>query len=138
MPKMTWTEEDDVLLCLEILVQEPYAFKHGSRERGRCWDQIAEALNKIELPKYSVDQRAVRDKFVKLEKGYKRKTREELKANGIAPPEMSELDQALEEIIERKENAEQDKVTSCREKQQEKEKERETAEAVRRRAMESL
>ena len=56
----------------------------------------------IEWPKYSVDQRAVRYRFVKLENGYKRKTREELKASGIAPPEMSELDQALEEISERK------------------------------------
>ena len=137
-PKITWTEEHDVVLCREILAQEPYAFKHGSRGRGRCWDQIAEALNKIEWPKYSVDQRAVRDRFVKVEKGYKRKTREELKASGIAPPEMSELDQALEEIIERKENAEQEKATSCKEKQQEKEKERQTAEGVRRRAIESL
>ena len=36
-----------------------YAFKHGSRERRKCWDEIAEALNTLELPTLSVDQRAV-------------------------------------------------------------------------------
>ena len=135
---MTWTEEHDILLCREILVEEPYNFKHGSRERGRCWDRIAEALNSVEQPKFIVDQRAVRDRFVKLEKAFKKKTREELRASGIAPQESSELDQALEEIIDRIQNAEQQKEASCMEKQQEIEIEKETAEAVRRRAMESL
>ena len=101
-PKMTWSEEnDDIMLCREILLEEPYTFKHGSREKGRCWDRIAEALNKIDKPKFIVDQRVVRDRFVKLEKACKKKTRDELRARGIAPNEPSELDQALEEIIEK-------------------------------------
>ena len=133
---MTWTEEHDILLCREILVEEPYNVKHGSRERGRCWDHIAEALNNVEQPKFIADQRAVRDRFVKLEKAFKKKTREELRASGIAPQESSELDQALEDIIDRIENAEQQKEASCVEKQQDIEKE--TAEAVKRGAMESL
>ena len=135
---MTWTEEHDILLCREILVEEPYTLRHGSRERGTCWDRIAENLNKVERPKFSVDQRAVRDRYVKVEKGFKKKTREELRASGIAPGEVSELDQALEDIIERSENAEEDKDATRQEKQQEQEKEKETAESVRRRAMESL
>ena len=135
---MTWTEEHDVMLCREILTEEPFNFKHGSRERGRCWDHIADTLNKVDQLKFNVDQRAVRDRFVKLEKAFKKKTREELRASGIAPNEPSELDQALEDIIEKIHFAEQQKEASCAEKQQEIEKEKETAEAVRRRAMERL
>ena len=135
---MTWTEEHDIMLCREILTEEPFNFKHGSREWGRCWDHIADTLNKVDQLKFNVDQRAVRDRFVKLEKAFKKKTREELRASGIAPNEPSELDQALEEIIEKIHFAEQQKEASCAEKQQEIEKEKETAEAVRRRAMERL
>ena len=135
---MTWTEEHDTLLCREILVEEPFSYRHGSRERGKCWDRIAEFLNKIELPKFSVDQRAVRDRYVKLEKAFKRKTREELRASGIAPDEPTELDQALEEINARSENAEQERDANREGKQQEMEREKETAETMRRRAMESL
>jgi len=61
-----------------------------------------------------------------------------LTASGIAPNEPSELDQALEEIIEKINSAKQQKEASCAEKQQEIDKEKETAEAVRRRAMERL
>ena len=135
---MTWTEEHDTLLCREILVEEPFSYRHGSRERGKCWDRIAESLNKIELPKFSVDQRAVRDRYVKLERAFKRKTREELRASGIAPDEPTELDQALEEINARSENAEQERDANREAKQQEMEREKETAETMRRRAMESL
>ena len=56
---MTWTEEHDILLCKEILIEEPYNLTHASRERGRCWDRIAETLNKVDQPKFNVDQRAV-------------------------------------------------------------------------------
>ena len=31
---MTWTEEHDITLCREILTEEPFNFKNGSRERG--------------------------------------------------------------------------------------------------------
>eukprot|EP00794_Sanderia_malayensis_P004945 gene4945-5591_t len=42
--KMVWNQENDVAMCREILVQEPYRFKTGSRERGKVWDSIAKAL----------------------------------------------------------------------------------------------
>ena len=64
-----------------------------------------------------MDQRAIRDRFVKLEKACKKKTIEELRASEIAPNEPSELDQALEEIIENINSAEQQKEASCAEKQ---------------------
>ena len=61
-----------------------------------------------------------------------------MRPSGIAPNEPSELDQALEENVEKINSAEQQKEASCAEKQQEIDKEKETAEAVRRRAMERL
>ena len=62
-------------------------------------------MNKVDHLKFIVDQRAVRDRFVKLDKAFNKKTREELRASGIATHEPSELDEALEEIIERASNA---------------------------------
>ena len=75
-------------------------------ERRKCWDRIAENLTKVEWPTFSVDQRTRRVQFVKLDNGFRKQTREELRASGIEPGEASELDQALEDIIKRSENAE--------------------------------
>ena len=44
-----------------------YIIKHGSRERGRCCNCIAEGLTKVDQLKSNVDQRAVRNRFVTLE-----------------------------------------------------------------------
>ena len=93
---MTWTLEHDTLLCRDILVEEPYQFKMGTRERGHSWD-----LNKIGQPHFMVDQRAVRDHFLKLERSFKRKMAEEELASGISPTEPTELEQAIQDIIER-------------------------------------
>ena len=97
---MLWTKNHDILLCREILVEEPYKFKHGSRERGHCWDTIANNLNSMKEENFIVDQRSVRDRFTKLEKLHKRKMAEEQKASGISP-EITEIDEALEDIVER-------------------------------------
>ena len=31
---MLWTKNHDILLCREILVEEPYKFKHGQGKEG--------------------------------------------------------------------------------------------------------
>ena len=129
--------EHDVLLCREILAEEPYQYKYGSRERGKCWDKISEALNGIKMPKITVDQRAVRYRFLKLERGFKRKANEEMRASGISP-EQNELDDAMEDIFERKESAEQQEAKLNDDKRQASGTEKEMAEAARKRAMESL
>ena len=49
---MTWTPAHDVLLCREILVEEPFKFKHGSRERGQHWDKVATSLNQMGKPRF--------------------------------------------------------------------------------------
>ena len=82
-------------------------------------DSIAENLSSLSYPKISVDQRAVRDRFSKLERYFRKRMTSEERASGISL-EMTELDETLENIIEMKEN------------------EKKVAETVRKRSMETL
>ena len=98
---MMWTSNHDTLLCRDILIEEPFKFKLGTRERGQRWDKIASNLNRIGNPHFWVDQRAVRDRFLKLERGLKRRMAEEERASGISPPEPTGLDTVIRDIFER-------------------------------------
>ena len=60
-----------------------------------------------------------------------------MRASGIAP-EPTELDEAMEDILERKESAEGLHEKSIESKRQEMETEKENSETVRKRALESL
>ncbi len=104
---MIWTNQHDILLCREVIVEEPYKFKYGSRERGQCWDRIANSLTHIEMPRFIVDQRSVRDHFLKLERLFKKKMAEEERASGISP-ETTELDEALQDIFDRSQGAQEE------------------------------
>ncbi len=86
---------------------------------------------------FTVDQRAVKDRFVKLEKGFKGKVAEENRASGVVP-EHTKLDQALEDILEWSEAAQEEVARGDKRKEKNAEKERETAESVRKRPMERL
>ena len=134
---MVWSAQHDVMLCREILLAQPFQHKFGSRERGHAWDEVADRLSKISEPKFLVDQRAVRERYSKLEKGFKRKMAMEERASGISP-QMTEVDQAIETIIGLAESAKEELAKAEGEKNQVKEKEKETAEGVRKRAMERL
>ena len=91
---MVWNNDKDVLLCREILVVEPYKFKEKTRERGTAWTLLSDNLNQVSG--FTVNMRAVRERFKLLEAKYKKKNNEELKATGISPDESDVL---LEEII---------------------------------------
>ena len=134
---MVWSAQHDVMLCREILLAQPFQHKFGSRERGHAWDEVADRLSKISEPKFLVDQRAVRERYSKLEKGFKRKMAMEERASGISP-QITEVDQAIETIIGLAESAKEELAKAEGEKNQVKEKEKETAEGVRKRAMERL
>ena len=90
------------MTCLlrEMLLFEPWNYKHGSKGRGQCWDRISEALNQIGEPKFKVTQRAVQDRYSVLEKAFKSKRNEDEKASGISPEE-KEVDAAIGDILER-------------------------------------
>ena len=70
---MIWTSEHDTHLCRENLVEELFGLKLGTRERGNCWDKATSILNKVGNPRFWVDKRTVRDRFLKLERGFRRR-----------------------------------------------------------------
>ena len=88
-----------------MLTAEPYKCKNRSRESGQAWDLIAANLNSVHAPRFRVSQKSVRDRARILLKNFKLKVREEEKASGIEVEELSELDLALEEIIEKEKAA---------------------------------
>ena len=58
---MYWTSEHDVLLCREVVSENPYKTRKGSSERSEMWDKIARTLNACPKPIFAVDKRSVRD-----------------------------------------------------------------------------
>ena len=102
---MVWTDVKDELLCREILLCEPSKFKARTKERGNVWKIIANNLNIMADENFAVDQRAVRERFTLIAEKFEEKIKEQEKASRIAPPELSKLEQALEEIISRMKEA---------------------------------
>ena len=44
---MKWTGEHDLMLGREILLFKLWKYKAGSRERGQCFNRIAESLKQL-------------------------------------------------------------------------------------------
>ena len=107
---MEWTENHDVILCREILVSEPYKFKPRTLERGKVWDEIAERLNNIKDQKFKVSKRSIREHFQLLLSKFKTKMKTEQRASGTARVEDTEVDKAMEEIYEKWEASEGEKL----------------------------
>ena len=102
---MEWTEDHDHSLCQEILALEPFKAKKGSIARGQIWDQIASNLNSLEIPRFKVTKRSVRERYTLLVEKLKKKLKEEEKASGIET-DMNDVEKALEEILEKEADAE--------------------------------
>ena len=102
---MVWDDTKDELLCRKVLLFEPYQFKPRTRERGNAWKAIAENLGACATVYLKVDSRAVRERLGIITAKYKSKKKEQLAASGISP-EQTPLNEALEEIIERMDEAE--------------------------------
>ena len=94
--------------CLEVFLSTVIPFantKRGTVQRGCKWIEIAEHLSNVQTPRCKVDQRGVRERYSLIAKTYRKKIREEERASGISTPEISELDQVLEEIVVREDEA---------------------------------
>lgn len=68
------------------------------------WNEIASNLNGLVELKFKVTKRSVRDRLTLLQEKYKAKMRQEERASGIDCEE-TELDIALEEILEKREGS---------------------------------
>ena len=133
---MRWTEEHDIVLCREVLVAQPYQYRPKSAERGSAWTSIANELNAVQEIRFCVTQKAVRDRMKLLVERHKKKTREEESASGISPEE-SEIDEALNTIIELIDDAEQHFEKDSTKNSKTTENNRKQAEELRVEAMES-
>ena len=134
---MFWTEEHDKLMCREILAVDPFSgTKKGTVQRGSKW-KVIENLMATETPTFKVDTRSVRDRYNLLSQKLRKKLKEEEKASGI-DTEMSEVETALEEIIEKEDASEEAQGCESEGKRKRREQDRENAQNIRRKAMEQL
>ncbi|XP_022806582.1 uncharacterized protein LOC111343667 [Stylophora pistillata] len=102
---MEWTEDHDVILLREILASDLFSFKNGSFARQERWESITEKSNQVKTLCFHLkDKRAVRDRWVLLQKKYKAKMHQEQTACGISVDDMSEIDVLLEEFVGKEES----------------------------------
>ena len=71
--EMEWTDQLEVPFCKEVIAFELLNHKPGSKERGKCYDLIAESFNAVKDVYFKLDQRALRDRIKKLLKLHVRK-----------------------------------------------------------------
>ena len=129
---MVWSTVHDEMLCREILVVDPFTgTKKGTVARGTKWEEVAENLNKIEQVYFKVDKRAVRDRYNLLSRELRNKLKRE-------ETDMTEVEMALEELIEKEDAAETEQRVVENQKKVKDSQDRENAQSVRKKAMERL
>ena len=133
--RQTWSDESDVVLCREILVLRPYQYQKGSKESGNAWNLITDIMNE-KVEELSVTTKSVRDHFNLLLTKRKNKKRENERASGINIEE-KEIDTLLDEILEDIENCQEVLSTQSDAKRQAEAADKEKAEEMRMRAMET-
>ena len=133
--RQTWSDENDVILCREILVLRPYHYQKGSKESGNAWNLITDIMNE-KVKVLSVTTKSVRDHFNLLLTKRKNKKRENQRASGINIEE-KEIDTLLDEILEDIENCQEVLSTQSDAKRQAETADKERAEEMRMRAMET-
>ena len=122
-----------------MISTEPYRWRHGSRERGEAFRRVAETLKLIPNSAFpiSLNQRGVRTRFFELLDSFKKQESTEARATGI-DAEFDEKTQLLTDIHNRMKDFELGFVQEIEKKQEQQEKEKATAEEMRRKASEKL
>ena len=136
---MRWFEQNDVLLCREVLFLKPYQFKPGTKESGNSWNLISENLNMITdiENKFSTSQKSVRDRFKLLIDQHKKKMREQENSSGQNFEE-TELDNLLQNIVDEMAVHTENIANETLEKKRQKESDTEKATEIRQQALETL
>ena len=80
---MEWTEDHDLCLSQDILSLEPFKAKKGSIARGNIWNQIANNLSSLEIPRFRVSKCSVREQYTLLIEKFQKKLKEEEKTRRI-------------------------------------------------------
>ncbi|XP_067040775.1 DNA ligase 1-like isoform X2 [Acropora muricata] len=111
---MKWSEAHDIFFLKEIFQFQPWQHKKGSVERGEVWENIACHLGRSSDPVFRVTQRSVRDRYLLLDRRFRKKVSEDEKASGTSP-EPSEEDVMMEEMISLFD--ETDRLNDCKKKE---------------------
>ena len=134
---MKCTYDHNVIFVREVLHLAPWLHRYGTTERGEVWSKIADNLNAVEKPSFKVTQRSVRDRYSQMEKNHKTKVAHEERASGICPEE-SEVDQAMEEIIQLFEDHDRENEKLSDEKKKKAEEDVTKAEEMRRQSLQTF
>ena len=78
---MVWSNKHNEVLVQEMYLFEPWNFKRRRKQRGQVWERISKTHSQYESPKFTVNQKSVRDHYIFLEKEQKKKIREEEQAS---------------------------------------------------------
>ena len=135
--RMKLTKDHDIIFLRELLLIEPWNYMYGSNKKGNCWKRISESFNQLKDISFKVTQRSVQDRYLTLEKTYKKQKREEDKQSGINPEE-TEVDFALADIIERFEEAQKTHQGVSEKQKKKTEQDAAKAEDMRRKSLETF
>ena len=106
----------NIFFLKEILQIQPWQHKKGSVESGEVWGNLACHLGRSSDPVFRVTQRSVCDRYLLLDRRFRKKVSEDEKASGTSP-EPREEDVMMEEIISLFDEA--DRLNDCKKKIQE-------------------
>ena len=103
----------NIFFLKEILQIQPWQHKKGSVESGEVWGNLACHLGRSSDPVFRVTQRSVCDRYLLLDRRFRKKVSEDEKASGTSP-EPREEDVMMEEIISLFDEA--DGLNDCKKK----------------------
>ena len=114
---------------------EPYSA--NSVQSGKLWQKIADNLNSVQGPHFSVNKRVVQQHIGILIQRFKRQEALELKESGMSP-EHTELDAAVEQIIAVEESGDNELPKTIDEKKEKLEADRRKVVDMQGKAMETI
>ena len=106
---MEWTNNHELALAREVLLLAPYCHKARTAEMGKVWQTMADNLNSHAKLRFLVTKKWVREYRKLLLDKYRTKMQREWRDSGVEVEE-TKLDQALEEINEKWEAAEEQDI----------------------------
>ena len=129
---MVWNNEKDIMLMREMLGQDIFVHKAGSRERGNIWQLIATTLNSLEG--FTVTSRSCRDHFLAISRKYTVQNNKDERLTGVGGDELGEFETLIGDLIQQSKESDE-KIQNDAEN---KNADRETAIEMRKTAMERI
>lgn len=100
---MEWSRDKDVMLAKEVLYAEPFQFKERTLQSVQAWQEVVSKLMENYPGEFGrLTSRGAKEHMGLLIRNQKKKDAAELRASGINPVP-TELNDLLEEIIEKME-----------------------------------